>query len=76
MCVHVAESRIGHTSESELEELEEEDDEESLELSEAMPVDSCRSTLSARTAKSGLSCFRILGIIQDAIVIFSALVNA
>lgn len=53
-------SRAQHTSESESEELEEEEEEESLELSEAMPVDSCRSTLSARAAKSGLSCFRIL----------------
>lgn len=49
-----------HTSESESEELEDEEDEESLELSEAMPVDSCRSTLSASAAKSGRSCFRIL----------------
>ena len=45
-----------HTSESD--ELEEED--ESLELSDAMPVDSCRSTLSARAARSGRSCFRTL----------------
>ena len=49
---------MAHTSESD--ELEEDDDEESLELSEAMPVDSCRSTLSANTAMSGRSCFRTL----------------
>lgn len=49
-----------HTSESESDELEEEEDEESLELSDAMPVDSCRSTLSASAAMSGLSCFKIL----------------
>lgn len=50
------------TSESEEpeEEEEEEEDEESLELSEAMPVDSCRSTLSAKAARWGRSCFRIL----------------
>lgn len=46
-------------SESESEELEEDDEDESLELSEAMPVDSCRSTLSASTAMSGRSCFKI-----------------
>lgn len=49
-----------HTSESESDELEDEDDDESLELSDAMPVDSCRSTLSASAARSGRSCFRIL----------------
>ena len=39
---------VARTSESESEELEEEEEEEeSLELSEAMPVDSWRSTLSA-----------------------------
>ena len=48
------------TSESESDELELEELEESLELSEAMPVDSCRSTESARTASSGCSCFKIL----------------
>ena len=57
MCVFEG---TGCTSESESEELEEEEEEESLELSEAMPVDSWRSTLSARVAMSGLSCFRIL----------------
>lgn len=50
----------GLTSESESEELELEELDESLELSEAIPVDSCRSTESARTASSGRSCFRIL----------------
>lgn len=50
----------GLTSESESDELELEELEESLELSEAMPVDSWRSTASARTASSGCSCFRIL----------------
>lgn len=50
----------GLTSESESDELELEELEESLELSEAMPVDSCRSTESARTASSGCSCFKIL----------------
>lgn len=59
LCKWFWQNRAQHTSESELEELEEEDD-ESLELSEAMPVDSCRSTLSARAAISGRSCFRIL----------------
>lgn len=49
---------LAHTSESD--ELEDDDDEESLELSDAMPVDSCRSTLSASAARSGLSCFKIL----------------
>ena len=54
------ETRVSaHTLESESDELEEEED-ESLELSEAMPVDSCRSTLSASTARSGRSCFRML----------------
>lgn len=48
------------TSESESDELELEELEESLELSEAIPVDSCRSTESARTANSGCSCFKIL----------------
>lgn len=48
------------TSELESEEEEEDEDEESLELSEAMPVDSCRSTLSASAARSGRSCFRTL----------------
>lgn len=48
------------TSESVSEELELEELEESLELSEAMPVDSWRSTASARTASSGCSCFKIL----------------
>lgn len=57
LCVCVRVSAL--TSESESDELEE-DDEESLELSEAMPVDSCRSTLSASAARSGRSCFRIL----------------
>lgn len=56
----VMESPSEPDSTSELEEPEEDEDEESLELSEAMPVDSCRSTLSARAAKSGRSCFRIL----------------
>lgn len=51
---------IEHTSESESDELEDDDDEESLELSDAMPVDSCRSTLSASAARSGRSCFKIL----------------
>lgn len=50
----------GLTSESESDELELEELEESLELSEAMPVDSWRSTASARTASSGCSCFKIL----------------
>lgn len=50
----------GLTSESVSEELELEELEESLELSEAMPVDSWRSTASARTASSGCSCFKIL----------------
>lgn len=48
------------TSESESEELELEELDESLELSEAMPVDSCKSTESANAASSGCSCFRIL----------------
>lgn len=48
------------TSESESEELELEELEESLELSEAMPVDSCKSTESAKAANSGCSCFRTL----------------
>lgn len=54
--------RVGSelTSELESDELDEDEDEESLELSEAIPVDSCRSTLSARTARSGRSCFKIL----------------
>lgn len=52
------------TSESESEELELEELEESLELSEAIPVDSCRSTESAKAAKSGCSCFRILNTIE------------
>lgn len=52
------------TSESESEELELEELEESLELSEAMPVDSCRSTESAKAAKSGCSCFRILNTVK------------
>lgn len=60
LCVCVCVEGTGCTSESESEELEEEEEEESLELSEAMPVDSWRSTLSARVAMSGLSCFRIL----------------
>lgn len=51
----------GLTSESESDELELEELEESLELSEAIPVDSCRSTESASTANSGCSCFKILG---------------
>lgn len=46
-------------SESDSDELELEELEESLELSEAMPVDSWRSTASARTASSGCSCFKI-----------------
>lgn len=50
-------SVASHTSESE--ELEDED-EESLEESDAMPVASWRSTLSASAAKSGLSCFKML----------------
>lgn len=50
----------GLTSESESDELELDELEESLELSEAIPVDSCRSTESARTASSGCSCFKIL----------------
>lgn len=50
----------GITSESVSEELELEELEESLELSEAMPVDSWRSTASAKTASSGCSCFKIL----------------
>lgn len=50
----------GLTSESESDELELEELDESLELSEAIPVDSCRSTESARTASSGCSCFKIL----------------
>lgn len=50
----------GLTSESESDELELEELEESLELSEAMPVDSWRSTASASTASSGCSCFKIL----------------
>lgn len=50
----------GAVSTSESDELEEEEDEESLELSEAMPVDSCRSTWSASAARSGRSCFRTL----------------
>ena len=50
---------MARTSESESEELEEEE-EESLELSEAMPVDSWRSTLSAMAARSGRSCFSTL----------------
>lgn len=50
----------GLTSESESDELELEELDESLELSEAIPVDSCRSTESARTASSGRSCFKIL----------------
>ena len=53
-------SEGGLTSESESDELELEELEESLELSEAIPVDSCRSTESARTANSGCSCFKIL----------------
>ena len=48
------------TSESESDELELEELDESLELSEAIPVDSCRSTESARTASSGCSCLKIL----------------
>lgn len=52
------------TSESESEELELEELEESLELSEAIPVDSCRSTESAKAAKSGCSCFRILNTVE------------
>lgn len=54
-------SERGLTSESESDELELEELEESLELSEAIPVDSWRSTESARTANSGCSCFKILG---------------
>ncbi|MEQ2195645.1 hypothetical protein XENOCAPTIV_016219 [Xenoophorus captivus] len=50
----------GPTSELESDELDDEEDEESLELSDAMPVDSCRSTLSASVARSGRSCFKIL----------------
>lgn len=53
--------QAGLTSESESDELELEELEESLELSEAIPVDSWRSTESARTASSGCSCFKILG---------------
>lgn len=52
-------SEPNSASEAESDELEEEDDEESLELSDAMPVDSCRSTLSASAASSGRSCFKI-----------------
>ena len=53
--------RAARTSVSESEELEEEEEEEeSLELSEAMPVDSWRSTLSAKAARSGRSCFSTL----------------
>lgn len=50
----------GLTSESESDELELEELDESLELSEAIPVDSCRSTESASTANSGCSCLKIL----------------
>lgn len=53
-------ARTNPVSTSESDELEEEEDEESLELSEAMPVDSCRSTLSASAARSGRSCFSTL----------------
>ncbi len=60
VCVCVCVCVLARTSESESDELEDDDDEESLELSDAMPVDSCRSTLSASAARSGLSCFRIL----------------
>lgn len=59
-CTEGAWAGEGLTSESESEELELEELEESLELSEAMPVDSWRSTASARTASSGCSCFKIL----------------
>lgn len=52
------------TSESESEELELDELEESLELSEAIPVDSCRSTESAKAANSGCSCFRILNTVK------------
>lgn len=52
------------TSESESEELELDELEESLELSEAIPVDSCRSTESAKAASSGCSCFRILNTVE------------
>lgn len=59
-CVVPSPSDPDSHSESESDELELEELEESLELSEAMPVDSWRSTASARTASSGCSCFKIL----------------
>lgn len=58
-CVVPSPSDPDSHSESESDELELEELEESLELSEAMPVDSWRSTASARTASSGCSCFKI-----------------
>lgn len=59
-CVVPSPSEPDSHSESESDELELEELDESLELSEAIPVDSCRSTESARTASSGCSCFKIL----------------
>lgn len=58
-CVVPSPSDPDSHSESESDELELEELEESLELSEAMPVDSWRSTASASTASSGCSCFKI-----------------
>lgn len=66
----VKKKKINITSESESEELELEELDESLELSEAIPVDSCRSTESAKAAKSGCSCFKILNTVQTSALAF------